>query len=305
MAATAIKRPNTRAAATSAWLFQGEITALFQDADTEVGVRSVMGAQLEAAGSGVVSEPTYDYDAKIVNVIASGTVRRQRVAWLTLREMLAQGLEREVVVLHLLYGHVRYPDLLGFGDLAPIAHLTEMAEDARAELALQEGERSMARVAVTFSPEALEWRRNAIAAAFWRIATKASKLERKSNRAASKGDEALAADLWREVERQWRHLGDLLREYHHDPVPRALAGACAHADAIVTPRDALRHWTTIAPPKRPQGKDGDPQIKAWKLAVDEHTASKALIVHLVRDQAEKLKAAAMVAYAEARKVVTR
>lgn len=305
MAAESIKQPTTRAAATSEWLYQGEIISLFQDADTEVGVRSVMGAQLEAAASGVVSEPTYDYDAKIVHIVASGTTHKQRAAWLTLREMLARGQDRHVVVLHLLFGHTRYPSLLGFGDLAPIAHLTPTAETARAALALEEGERRMVALDASFSPDALEWRRNAIAAAFWRIAAKAARIEARSNRAAAKGDETTAAELWRAVERQWRHLADLLREYHHDPVPRALTGACAHSDAAISARDALRIRTTEPPPKRPKGHDGDAAITAWKLAVDQHTAAKADLVHQIRDEAGELRKRAMVAYSVARRAVVK
>lgn len=304
-AAKPTRHPSARTAATSAWLFQAEISSLFQEADTQVGVRSVFGAQLEAAQSGVVSEPTYDYDAKIVDVIASGTVRRQRIAWLTLRRMLAVGQEREVVVLHLLFGHARYPSLLGFGDLAPIVHLTQAADDAREELATAEGERRMASLATSFSAEALDFRRTAIAEAFWRIATKATRIEAKSNRLAAKGDDVGAAELWRGVERNWRHLGDLLREYHLDPTPRAMAGACAHEDAAITPRDALRIRTTTPPPKRPKGHDGDAAITVWKLAVDEHNAAKATLVNLVTRQAGELRQQAQVAYYDARQAVSR
>ena len=185
--------------------------------EATIGFKSTFSAML-AAHAGVAlgaGAPTgWDPYAERIDAIASG-----HRTYRALRRMRTE----DVVVLYRLYGpwHPSYRhDQLG--DLAPLAALTDAAEEARCDLVLRESTRrsdeSGARVAV----DVVQRRREA-EVMFW----------------SEVGQIAKARDQ-RRIDAGWVLLGQLLDAFEADGEARARIGAIESVDREVTVETSLR-----------------------------------------------------------------
>ena len=286
----------------NAFVYEGELQRFFRSRESELGIRSNMGAQVNALLSGGGTHASHDFDHAMVDLLdRNKTLGVFRAVWSALTAMERAGHSRLVVVLHLLYGHTRAPDFPAghFGDVAAIAHLTDAAELAREELAAAESEVSMVRLSVAFDDAALAARRDVIAEEFWREAVRhqtwsnlAAKL-----RARHVDELSVAARYQEAMKRQnasWRRLGALLDEYDREPKTRALIGACAHADWSWTPRAAIKARLQYDGPRDEYGKPRKLAYEQWQRARDEWTSA-------VRIEATALRTQALEAYRDARR----
>lgn len=195
-----------------------------------------------------------------------------------------------VAVLHLLFGDPApgdYPP--GFGDVAAIVHLTDAAEELRADMAADDSSAHMARLGVVFSEDALRARREALAEEFWRWAGKWMRFSRQHDSRIANGRLIAAADVKAKVDHARRCMRQLLDEYPRDPVVRAYTGACAQSDHEWTTRGAIRHALGFA-----RTADGKPLKSPYELGKEKR---EALILRLRKD-AESLRGRAMRAYGE-------
>jgi hypothetical protein len=193
-----------------------------------------------------------------------------------------------VAVLHLLFGDPApgdYPP--GFGDVAPIVHLTDAAEELRSDMAADDSSAHMARLGLVFDEKQLSARRAGLAEEFWRWAVKWTRLTRIHNSRIAKGKFVAAADVKAKADFARRCMRQLLDEYPRDPVVRAYTGACAGADHEWTARGAIRHALGYA-----HTADGKPLRSPYELRKEEKPA---LILRLRKD-AESLRSRAMKAY---------
>ncbi|HWL84851.1 MAG TPA: hypothetical protein VNO21_03570 [Polyangiaceae bacterium] len=185
-------------------------------------------------------------------------------------------------MLFLLYGprspSAPYEDL---GDLAPIVHLTDVAEAARVQLALRVGEEEYARVAREY-PNALQKQREAIASEFWRAASVLQRIE--------------ASRKWSDVERaimrarQCEFLDRLLEAYTYDGTVPARISAIAKPDREITLEAAVR-WRL----QLPNDSENRPLLDVSKA----HQAARAAFVATARRSAERLRIEASEAYQDA------
>lgn len=238
-------------------------------------------------------------DDQLIRYSETSSSRRFRETYRTLEAM--PGVY--VAVLHLLFGDPApgdYPP--GFGDVAPIVHLTEEAEALRVEVAGEDSKRRTARLGVVFSDEEMEKRRNWLSNKFWLWARKWARLERRRKwnvRAIKRGDEKAhprAAALRSKVDEARRMMKAMLDEYQRPVVIRAITGAQVHAEHQWTARDAIRHVLTFRGPRSSDGKPVKAAYDAWKL-------ERGDIIGRLRHGAERLRLASMRSYSDTKYLV--
>lgn len=238
-----------------------DLKRFWREHEAAIGIRSNFGSMLAALermspGGG---NPA-DWNPYVDRMPELSRCRR---TWQTLREMDARGQALELVALHRLYGDVLCPPEYrkAFGDLAPLASLTDAAETARARLACETGLEREARVAEPMQRAMADSRaklhqdlERAVKAANHvvdRIDALNRKIAADVAKAAAAPDEPVDAEVAERPARvaalarrltAWdQHIATLEAAAQCDGVLRARIGVLAGADREVTVDDAIRH----------------------------------------------------------------
>lgn len=330
--------------AIGAWLYQREIEDFLKRGDADVGLRSAFGAQLAAAEGLSGAHVSYDFDESIVRLVDSGVLGAHRVVRATFQKMQANDLGLELRVLNQLFGHVTpADDLLGFGPLANIVHLTEIAEEARVGLVLQRAKYAIAKLDLVYPTQGRRARiERDIEAARKRLAQHENRAHRLEDAAEVEAEawrlvqstgpgagfwRAVRAWLWAhaqlesvrgwwteetskedlaKADREERAIRKLFEELDREPLARAKVGACYAEDLATTAREALRYWVAYHGPQRPTGKDSDPAVVHWMTTHRRPwECERNAFIFFVAQEAERLRARAFGAYAVCRREVTR
>lgn len=213
----------------------------FRVFESAIGIRSSHSSQLEAWSSGGHSSSGAFHD-RMPDLIDKGTVRKAAPIYRALLETPTA----QVVVLSLLCGPGS-PDANTetFGDIAPIAHLTDTAEAAREILALHAGESRDVALCRAFSANR-ERRQSEFAREFWHAAGRAVRLDDLVTKrlTAPRCQTEDGARITNEMEARrigwWDVMAKILDAYAYDGELPARLSTLASADLEISARDAIR-----------------------------------------------------------------
>jgi hypothetical protein len=298
-------------------LERGELEWFWNGYEADVGFRSsfqqmvvaiVQGADEEWGGIPKVGGGGHDVDAQVYHdrmygLHCHGVFRRADAIYRALKTMP----EHHLVVLYLLHGPGRRNAPTNvFGDVAPIAHLTAAAEEARQAMAEREGAHREER-ADEGTAAAIEDHREGLARTFWEAVGEYQACERRLGElmAIEEPTEKQRARIEAAQDRHrawWSVCGKALVAYRdagaRAPAARRSASSTAKASAAreLTPQQAIR-WKLDY--HGPRGKDGKPQGDAKRA----HDESRKAFIAAVKKDAERMKIAAANAYRAAKREV--